>query len=85
MTANGKMMSGSSIILHKGNKSLIISPTMLLPQNVSNTKNVYYDIIVVLYNILINTKEDIKAIDIIFTSFFVDMEKWKKIYLFNKL
>jgi hypothetical protein len=47
---------GSSIILDKGNKSLVISPTMLLPQNVSNTKNAYYATIAVLYNILINRK-----------------------------
>jgi O-acetyl-ADP-ribose deacetylase (regulator of RNase III) len=59
---------GSSIILHKGNKSLVISPTMLLPQNVSNTKNAYYATMAVLYNILINTKENIEEIDIIFTS-----------------
>jgi len=45
---------GSSIIIDKGNKSLVISPTMLLPQNVSNTKNAYYATMSVLYNILIN-------------------------------
>ena len=60
---------GSSIIVNKGDKSLVISPTMLLPQNVSNTKNAYYATIAVLYNILINTKENIDDIDIIFTSF----------------
>ena len=31
---------------------------MLLPQNVSNTKNVYYATMAVLYNILINKKEN---------------------------
>ena len=45
---------GSSIIVNKGKKSLIISPTMLLPQNVSNTKNAYYATMAVLYNICIN-------------------------------
>jgi O-acetyl-ADP-ribose deacetylase (regulator of RNase III) len=60
---------GSSIIVNKGKKSLIISPTMLLPQNVSNTKNAYYATMAVLYNILINKKENIEEIDIIFTSF----------------
>jgi O-acetyl-ADP-ribose deacetylase (regulator of RNase III) len=62
---------GSSIILDKDkdNKSLVISPTMLLPQNVSNTKNAYYTTMAVLYNILINKKENINDIDIIFTSF----------------
>lgn len=59
---------GSSIIMDKGNKLLIISPTMLLPQNVSNTKNAYYATMAVLYNILINKKEKIEDIDIIFTS-----------------
>ena len=58
----------SSIIVNKGDKSLIISPTMLLPQNVSNTKNAYYATMAVLYNILINKKENLEEIDIIFTS-----------------
>ena len=61
---------GSSIIVNKGNnKSLIISPTMLLPQNISNTKNAYYATMAVLYNILINNKEKIEETDIMFTSF----------------
>jgi O-acetyl-ADP-ribose deacetylase (regulator of RNase III) len=60
---------GSSIIIDKGNKSLVISPTMLLPQNVSNTNNAYYATMAVLYNVLINKKENIEDIDIIFTSF----------------
>ena len=60
---------GSSIIVNKGDKSLIISPTMLLPQNVSNTKNAYYATMAVLYNICINKKENIAETDIIFTSF----------------
>ena len=41
---------------------------MLLPQNVSNTKNAYYATMAILYNILINKKENIEEIDIIFTS-----------------
>lgn len=61
---------GSSIIIDKeNNKSIVVSPTMLLPQNVSNTKNAYYATMSVLYNILINTKKNIEDIDIIFTSF----------------
>ena len=59
---------GSSIILDKGDKSLIVSPTMLLPQNVANTQNAYYATMAVLYNILINKNERIEDIDIIFTS-----------------
>jgi O-acetyl-ADP-ribose deacetylase (regulator of RNase III) len=60
---------GSSIIIDKGNKSIVISPTMLLPQNVSSTKNAYYATMAILYNILCNKKEKIEDIDIIFTSF----------------
>lgn len=59
---------GSSIIIDKKEKSLIVAPTMLLPQNVSETQNAYYATMAVLYNILINKKEDINNIDIIFTS-----------------
>jgi len=59
---------GSSIILDQGEKSLIVSPTMLLPQNVANTKNAYYATMSILYNILINKNEKIENIDIIFTS-----------------
>jgi O-acetyl-ADP-ribose deacetylase (regulator of RNase III) len=60
---------GSSLILDRGNTSLVISPTMLLPQNVSNTKNAYYATIAVMYNIVINKKERLEDVDIIFTSF----------------
>ena len=61
---------GSSIIIDKDdNKSLVIAPTMLLPQNVSNTDNAYYATTSILYNILINNKENLENIDIIFTSF----------------
>lgn len=60
---------GSSIIVPYDNmKSLIVSPTMLLPQNVSETQNAYYSVIAVLYNILINNKKSLDDIDIIFTS-----------------
>jgi O-acetyl-ADP-ribose deacetylase (regulator of RNase III) len=62
---------GSSIIIdHETdtNKCLIVSPTMLLPQDVSNTRNAYYATMAVLYNILINKKENIDNVDIIFTS-----------------
>ena len=60
---------GSSVILDKGSKSLVVSPTMLLPQNVSTTLNAYYATMAVLYNILINKKEKLGDINIIFTSF----------------
>jgi O-acetyl-ADP-ribose deacetylase (regulator of RNase III) len=62
---------GSSIIIDNinDNKSLVIAPTMLLLQNVSETNNAYYCTLAVLYNILINKKNNIDDIDIIFTSF----------------
>jgi O-acetyl-ADP-ribose deacetylase (regulator of RNase III) len=60
---------GSSIIIDESfNKSLIVAPTMLLPQNISSTYNAYYCTMAVLNNILINRNEDISNIDIIFTS-----------------
>lgn len=62
---------GSSIILSDeniNNKFLIVSPTMLLPQNVSQTRNAYYTTCSILYNIIINMGENIDEIDILFTS-----------------
>ena len=51
---------GSSIIIEReDDKLLCVSPTMLLPQNVSETNNAYYCTMAALYNILINKKEDI--------------------------
>lgn len=61
---------GSSIIIkYDDTKALVASPTMLFPQNVSKTKNAYYATMATLYNILINQKNRIEDIDIIFTSF----------------
>jgi len=57
---------GSSV--DKDNKSLVISPTMLLPQNVSTTKNAYYSTMAVLYNILVNRKNNLEDVNILFTS-----------------
>ena len=61
---------GSSVIIDNisDNKSIIFSPTMLLPQNVSNTNNAYYSTMAILYNIFINKKEEINNTDILFTS-----------------
>lgn len=59
---------GSSIIIDDGQKSLIVAPTMLLPQDVSKTQNAYYATMAILYNILINRKESLTDCDIIFTS-----------------
>jgi len=63
---------GSSIIVdnhNHNNRSLVMSPTMLLPQNVSKTRNAYYATMAVLYNVLINRKECLEDVDIIMTSF----------------
>ena len=59
---------GSSIIMDIGTKALVVAPTMLLPQNVNMTNNAYYATMAILYNILINKKESLNEIDIIFTS-----------------
>lgn len=59
---------GSSMIIEKGEKNLIVAPTMLLPQNVKNTNNAYYATMAILYNLLINKKEDLNKIDVLFTS-----------------
>lgn len=75
---------GSSVIIDKCdkngflNKSLVISPTMLLQQDVSNTQNAYYSTIAALYNILINRKEDINNVDIIFASLCCSYGKMKE-------
>jgi hypothetical protein len=56
------------IIHYNEIKSLVVAPTMLLPQNVSKTHNAYYATMAILYNILVNKKEDIDKVDIVFTS-----------------
>jgi len=60
---------GSSMIIDKGIRSLVVSPTMLLPQNVSTTRNAYYATMAILYNVLINNHQNVDEIDILFTSF----------------
>ena len=61
---------GSSIIIdnNSNNTSLIVAPTMLLPQNVSKTQNAYIATMAILYNILVNRMENIDNVDILFTS-----------------
>lgn len=61
---------GSSIIIddNENNRALVVAPTMLLPQNISNTKNAYYATMAILYNIIINQKQNLEDVDIIFTS-----------------
>ena len=68
---------GSSIILDEPNpdnsaapkKSLVVAPTMLLPQAVPDTRNAYYATMAVLYNILVNRGENLDDVDILMTSF----------------
>lgn len=73
---------GSSIIIDDPNqsvsgppttsehkKSLVVAPTMLLPQAVPQTRNAYYATMAVLYNILINRGENLDDVDILITSF----------------
>lgn len=60
---------GSSIIIDIDKmRSLVVSPTMLLPQDVSRTKNAYYATMAVLYNVLIQKQENIDDVDILLTS-----------------
>jgi O-acetyl-ADP-ribose deacetylase (regulator of RNase III) len=60
---------GSSMIVpYNNDKVLIVSPTMLLPQDVSSTENAYYATMAILYNILILNRESLSEIDILFTS-----------------
>ena len=65
---------GSSIILdpqqtQQPKKSLVVAPTMLLPQAVPDTRNAYYATMAVLYNILVNRGEKLADVDILMTSF----------------
>ena len=59
---------GSSVILDRDQKSLVVAPTMLLPQNVATTKNAYYATMAVLHNILVNRAEPPDEVDILITS-----------------
>lgn len=60
---------GSSIIIdHDNKKSLIVSPTMLLPQNISLTQNVFYSTVATLYNLTKIYGASIDDVDVIMTS-----------------
>lgn len=61
-------IGSSMIVKHKHNIYLISAPTMLIPQNVSQTNNAYYATQAILYNILVSNKYDIDKVNIIFTS-----------------
>lgn len=61
---------GSSFIFdYDDTKSLIIAPTMLLPQDISNTQNVYFATMAIMHNLLVNRQENLDNIDVLFTSF----------------
>ena len=61
---------GSSVVVDVDpTRSLIVSPTMLLPQNVSKTNNAYYATMAVLYHILVVRRERLSDVDILLTSF----------------
>lgn len=71
---------GSSLIQSHDtdeNKKVIISPTMLLPQDVSRTLNAYYATMAILYNIILIQQENINNVDILFTSFCCDYGNMK--------
>lgn len=53
---------------HNIRRSLVMAPTMLLPQDVSLTSNAYYATMAVLYNVLVYRNENIEDVDIVFTS-----------------
>lgn len=60
---------GSSIIIdYDESRSMVVSPTMLLPQDVSKTRNAYFATMAVLYNVLCNRKESLENVDILLTS-----------------
>lgn len=60
---------GSSIIInYNDNSSLVVAPTMLLPQDINNTNNVYWAVKSCLFNVLINHGRELNNIDIILTS-----------------
>lgn len=60
---------GSSILLKKGTeRSLVVAPTMLLPQDVSSTKNAYYATMAVLSNIM-QQGVSLNDVDILLTAF----------------
>jgi O-acetyl-ADP-ribose deacetylase (regulator of RNase III) len=69
---------GSSLIVEKGSNALIVAPTMLLPQDVSATKNAYYATMAVLYNILVNQKKSLETTAIVFTSLCCGYGKMKE-------
>jgi len=60
---------GSSIIIDwDENTSLVVAPTMLLPQDINGTENVYWAVKSCLFNVLKNHGQKLDQVDIILTS-----------------
>lgn len=77
---------GSSIIIYTNqNIAMISAPTMLRPQDVSQTQNAYYATMATLYNVFINNKHNPENIDIIFTSFCCGWGKMDPEMSFNQM
>jgi len=73
---------GSSVALEDddGQRFLVVAPTMLLPQDVSSTRNAYFATMAVLYNVLVHrciddavdavdSSDPLEAVDILLPSF----------------
>jgi len=56
-----------------------------MPKDVSKTRNSYYATMAVLYNIIINKKEQIDNVDIIFTSLCCGYGKMDEIYSITQI
>lgn len=77
---------GSSIIIdYDQQKSLIVAPTMLLPQNVSSTHNVFYATMALMYNLTNIYGASIDDIDVIMTSFGCGYGKMSPSDSFNQI
>lgn len=60
---------GSSIVVdYDAKRSLIVAPTMLLPQDVSTTHNAFYSTMAVFYNLAYICGEDLNQVDVIMTA-----------------
>jgi O-acetyl-ADP-ribose deacetylase (regulator of RNase III) len=77
---------GSSVIIDIDKyRSLVVSPTMLIPEDVSKTQNAYYATIATLYNILINKGENIKDVDILLPAFCCGFGKMEETTSINQI
>jgi len=56
---------GRIVIIDRPNISLVMSPTMLLPQDVSKTNNAYIATMAAIHGILVERRECLETVDII--------------------